>query len=498
MAHEHHGEHSTATHGEPAAHETPADPGEHGSHAAHDTHEGHGAPAAHDAHAGHDKHAGHGAHGEMFKQRFWVSLLLSIPVLIFSTTIQGWLNFSPPAFTGDEWVAPLFGTAIFIYGGPVFLQGGWQEARSRQPGMMLLISLAISVAFVASVLSLFDVFELEFWWELAGLIVIMLLGHWQEMRALGQASGALDALAALLPDEAELVTPEGTTTVPAHQLATGDVVLVRPGARVPADGEIIEGTAEFDESMLTGESRPVAREPGDRVVAGAVAEGASVRIRIEAVGDQTALAGIQRMVRDAQASNSKAQALADRAAAALFYVAIVAGLATFIAWTIAGDPGRGLIQMVGVLVIACPHALGLAIPLVIALATGLSARAGLLVKDRLALERMRNIQVVLFDKTGTLTAGRPAVTGTVAVNGDEAALLALAAAVESDSEHPLARAIVTAAAKRGPIPAATGFRADPGRGAFATVDGVEASVGGPALLRDGAFETPASLDAPTR
>ncbi len=477
------------------------------SHQPHDEHAAHEAPASHGAHEGHDasadhsKHAGHGDHGEMFKRRFWISLLLSIPVLIFSTTIQGWLNFSPPAFTGDESIAPLFGTAIFLYGGPVFLQGGWQEVRSRQPGMMLLISLAISVAFVASVLSLFDVFDLEFWWELAGLIVVMLLGHWQEMRALGQASGALGALAALLPDEAELVTPEGTRTVPAHQLATGDVVLVRPGARVPADGEIIEGIAEFDESMLTGESRPVAREPGDHVVAGAVAEGASVRVRISAVGDATALAGIQRMVRDAQASQSKAQALADRAAAALFYVAIAAGLATFIAWTIAGDPGRGLILMVGVLVIACPHALGLAIPLVIALATGLSARSGLLVKDRLALERMRNVQVVLFDKTGTLTAGRPVGTAAaaVAINGesDEAALLALAGAVESDSEHPLARAIVTAARERGPIPAATAFRADPGRGAFATIDGVEASVGGPAMLRDGAFEVPASLDAPT-
>lgn len=278
MAHEHHGAHDPANTDD--------------EHASHDAHQDH------DAHTGHNKHAGHGEHGEMFKQRFWVSLLLTIPVLIFSTTIQGWLNFSPSVFTGDEWVAPLFGTAIFLYGGPVFLQGGWQELRSKQPGMMLLISLAISVAFIASVLSLFGIAELEFWWELAGLIVVMLLGHWQEMRALGQASGALDALAALLPDEAELVTPEGTTTVPAHQLATGDVVLVRPGARVPADGEIIEGIAEFDESMLTGESRAVAREPGDHVVAGAVAEGASVRIRIEAVGDQTALAGIQRMVRD--------------------------------------------------------------------------------------------------------------------------------------------------------------------------------------------------------
>ena len=362
---------------------------------------------------------------------------------------------------------------------------------------MLLISLAISVAFIASVLTLFDVFDLDFWWELAALLVVMLFGHWQEMRALGQASGALDALAALLPDEAELVTADGTRTVPARQLTTGDVVLVRPGARVPADGAIVEGEAEFDESMLTGESRAVLRSTGDRVVAGAVAEGASVRLRIEAIGEDTALAGIRRMVADAQASQSRAQALADRAAAFLFYVAVAAGLITITIWSIVGEPDRGVIQMVGVLVIACPHALGLAIPLVVSLATGLSAQNGLLVKDRLALERMRNVDAVLFDKTGTLTAGKHVVTATSAADGDEDALLALAGAAESDSEHPLARAIVTAARERGPLLAASDFQADPGRGARAIVDGIEVNVGGPALLRDGGFEVPAVLTETT-
>lgn len=468
-----------------------------GNDSAHDTHEDHNSSSPHDDHDDHNKHAGHGEHGEIFRRRFWVTLVLTVPVLIFSETVQGWLNFSPPSFAGDEFIPALFGTAIFAYGGPVFLEGGWREARSRQPGMMLLISLAISVAFVASVLTLFDVFELDFWWELAGLIVVMLFGHWQEMRALGQASGALDALAALLPDEAELVTPEGTRTVAAHQLGVGDVVLVRPGARVPADGAIVEGAAEFDESMLTGESRPVPRSVGEGVIAGAVAEGASVRIEVEAVGNETALAGIRRMVRDAQASSSRAQALADRAAAVLFYVAVVAAIVTLSAWSIAGDPGRGVIQMVGVLVIACPHALGLAIPLVISLATGLSARNGLLVKDRLALERMRNVEAVLFDKTGTLTAGQHVVTASSAIDGDEDALFALAGAVESDSEHPLARAIVSAARARGTVAAASEFRADPGRGARAVVDGVEAYVGGPALLRDEGFEVPAVLTETT-
>jgi Cu2+-exporting ATPase len=355
--------------------------------------------------------------------------------------------------------------------------------------MMLLISLAISVAFVASGLTSLGVggLDLDFWWELALLVVIMLLGHWLEMRALGQASGALDALAALLPDEAERIGADGQPQrVSLDELAEGDTVLVRSGGRVPADGVIVDGAAEFDESMITGESRTVAKTVGDRVVAGTMATDSAVRLEVDAVGDGTALAGIRRLVEQAQASRSRAQALADRAAALLFYFATGVGALTFAVWTLLGDPGQAVERTVTVLVIACPHALGLAIPLVIAISTALSARAGILVKDRLALERMRTVDAVLFDKTGTLTKGQPAVSGLVAADGPDAAdaVIALAAAVEADSEHPLARAVVEAAQRRGPIPVASDFRSLTGRGVQADVDGVHVAVGGPALLRE--------------
>jgi Cu2+-exporting ATPase len=332
--------------------------------------------------------------------------------------------------------------------------------------MMLLISLAILVAFGASVATVFGVLDLEFWWELALLIVIMLLGHWLEMRALGQASSALDALAALLPDAAERVTGDGVETVPIDQLVVGDVVLVRPGGRVPADGVVVEGAAELDESMITGESRPVPKGEGARVVAGTVVTDSALRVRVEAVGEETALAGIRRLVAQAQTSRSRAQALADRAAAWLFWFALGAGVLTLVVWLALGEPDQAVERTVTVLVIACPHALGLAIPLVIAIATGLAARNGILVKDRLALERMRTVDAVLFDKTGTLTTGRPRVSGLSAVDGDSDGLLSVAAATEADSEHPLARAIVAEARERTgrELPEADGFRAMTGRG----------------------------------
>jgi Cu2+-exporting ATPase len=400
--------------------------------------------------------------------------------------VQEWLGFTPPEFPGSEWVAPVLGTVVFLYGGRPFLDGGLAELRSRQPGMMLLISLAILVAFGASLATVFGAFDLEFWWELALLIVIMLLGHWLEMRALGQASSALDALAALLPDEADLVTPSGTRTVPLSELAVGDLVLVRPGGRVPADGVVAEGTAELDESMITGESRPVPRGPGDRVVAGTVVTDSALRVRVDAVGEGTALAGIRRLVEQAQASGSRAQALADRAAGLLFWFALAAGLVTVVVWLALGEPDQAVERAVTVLVIACPHALGLAIPLVIAISTALAARNGILVKDRLALERMRTVDAVLFDKTGTLTTGKPQVSGVAAVDGDTDGLLRLAAAVEADSEHPLARAIVAQARTRtdGDPPQATDFRSMTGRGVQAGVDGATVAVGGPALLRE--------------
>ncbi len=444
-------------HGRRAVDRTPHDPGGHVDH------------GGHRVDGGHDKHAGHDP--EMFRRLFWWNLALAVPVLVFSEQIQEWFGYSIPG-AWAVWVAPVVGTVIYLWGGRPFLNGGLAEVRNRQPGMMLLIALAITVAYGSSLASSLGWGELDFWWELAALIVVMLLGHWQEMKAIGQARGALAALAELLPDTAELVDGDRTEEVPIASLDVGDVVLVRPGGRVPADGVIADGRASFDESLITGESRPVRRGEGDRVVAGTVSTDSSVRIRIDAVGEETALAGIQRLVADAQSSDSKAQALADRAAAALFYVAIGAAMVTLVTWMIVGDGAQGVIRAVTVLVIACPHALGLAIPLVISISTATSARAGILVKDRLALERMRTIDAVLFDKTGTLTKGNHAVVDHAAADGwDPDAVLAMAAAAEADSEHPIARAIVAAAREAGPVPDGEDFEALTGRafGPWSTV-----------------------------
>jgi Cu2+-exporting ATPase len=430
----------------------------------------------------------------MFRRLFWRNLALAVPVLVFSDQIQDWFGYEW-SFPGSQWIAPVLGTVIFLDGGRPFLVGGWEEARARQPGMMLLIALAISVAFGASVLSLSDAVDLEFWWELASLIVIMLLGHWQEMRAIGQARGALSALAELLPDQADRITDAGgTETVPVDELAVGDRVLVRSGGRIPADGVIVHGGVEIDESMLTGESNPVVKTVGDDVNAGSVATDNSIRIEVTAVGAETALGGIQRLVAEAQASRSRAQALADRAAAILFYVAVVAAVLTATVWLLLGEPDEALIRTITVLIIACPHALGLAIPLVVSLSTAIAARNGILVKDRLALERMRTVDTVLFDKTGTLTAGQHAVAAIAAVDGDDDGLLAIAAAVESDSEHPLARAIVRAAEQRGVDRLrATDFESMTGRGVSASIDGMRVSVGGPSLVRERGLRFPTEL-----
>ena len=484
----HPGHDSHAGHDDHASHANHTASGDSVSHNAHAGHNPAASHSAHDAHGEHDKHAGHDP--EIFRRRFWWSLLLTIPTIIFSHMIQDWLGYSTSAIPLDEIVAPILGTVIFIYGGHIFLKGGWDEIRSRQPGMMLLISLAIGVAFISSTVSVADLIDLEFWWELAALITIMLLGHWQEMRALGLTRGALAALAELLPDEAELVDGDATRTVPIADLRTDDIVLVRPGARVPADGVVHSGRADFDESMLTGESRPVLRETGDRVAAGTVALGSSIRVRVAAVGEATALAGIQRMVAEAQSSRSRAQAIADRAAALLFYVALAAGIATFAVWLAFGESNEAIIRTVTVLVIACPHALGLAIPLVIAISTEVAARSGILVKDRLALERMRNVDVVLFDKTGTLTEGRPQVTD-LWIRDNNTDALRLAGAAESESEHPLAVAIVERARRDGSLPAATDFQADPGRGVSATVESHAVEVGGPRHLRERNIDTAA-------
>ncbi|MDQ4046429.1 MAG: heavy metal translocating P-type ATPase, partial [Actinomycetota bacterium] len=462
-------------------------------------HAGHQMDDDHVVHT-HGQHAGHST--AMFRDRFWLTLALSVPVVFFSPMFGHLLGYTAPRFPGSAWIPPVLGTVIFLYGGQPFLRGGLNELRARRPGMMLLIGMAITVAFIASWVTTLGIggFDLDFWWELALLVAIMLLGHWIEMRALGSAQGALDALAALLPDEAERITDAGTETVSVAELRAGDVVLVRSGARMPADGTVIEGQAEFDESMITGESKTAPRSAGDAVVAGTVATDSTVRVRITAVGDDTALAGIQRLVAEAQASSSRAQALADRAAAFLFYFAAGAGVLTFIAWTLLGSLPEAVTRTVTVLVIACPHALGLAIPLVIAISTERAARAGVLIKNRMALERMRTVDVVLFDKTGTLTKGEPELMDAAAVDGtSREELLALAAAVESDSEHPVARAIVRAAKHQAlDIPRASHFTSMTGRGVRASVAGRTLQVGGPALLRELAVGEPPALAETTR
>src|SRR5262245_6368451 len=434
-------------------------------------------------HHHHDKHEGHDP--EPFRRKFWLSLALTLPIVATSDMVMEWFGYTLD-FPGISWVAPVLGSVVFLYGGWPFLVGGVREVRDRAPGMMLLISMAITVAYVASLATSVSLFDLDFWWELAALVTIMLLGHWQEMKAIGQAQGALTALAALLPDDAErVIDGGGVERVAVSDLRVGDTVLVRSGGRVPADGCVVDGAAELDESMITGESRPVPRGVGDRVVAGTVATDSAIRVRVDAVGDDTALAGIGRLVAQAQASSGRAQVLADRFAAMLFYVATAAALITFVTWWALGDLDQSVVRTVTVLVIACPHALGLAIPLVIALSTAVSAKAGILVKDRLALERMRTVDAVLFDKTGTLTKGAHTVTGVAAADGlTEDQVLRLAGAVEADSEHPLARAIVAAADARGQRATATGFQSFTGRGVRAVVDGVEYAVGGPALLRE--------------
>ena len=440
-------------------------------------HHGHG---AHDEHAGHD----HGGHVQVFRRLFWIMLLLGIPTVAFSPMFGMLFGYEVTGW--GRWVAPILGTVMYVWGGKPFLTGGYDEIKARQPGMMLLISLGITVAFVASWGSTIGLLghDLEFWWELALLIVIMLLGHWVEMRSLAQTSSALDSLAALLPDEAERVEGEEIVSVSPADLQVGDVVIVRPGGSVPADGVVTQGTASMDESMITGESRTVRRSEGDTVVAGTVATDSGMRVRISAVGDDTALAGIQKLVDDAQNSSSRAQRIADRAAALLFWFALGAALLTAVVWLVVGTPDQAVVRVITVLVIACPHALGLAIPLVVSIATERAARGGVLIKDRLALESMRTVDAVLFDKTGTLTKGTPAVTAVEASGTwDEDQILALAAAAESDSEHPLAKAIVAAARDRDlEIRPATDFSSSPAVGVEATVDSRTVQVGGPYLL----------------
>jgi P-type Cu2+ transporter len=432
----------------------------------------------------HDRHAGHTV--EMFRDRFWIALLLSLPTLVWSDMIQTWLRFTAPALPGSVYIPAIFGSAVYLYGGRVFLAGGVRELRDRLPGMMTLISLAISVAFVFSLAVTLGYPGDPLWWELATLVTIMLLGHWIEMRSIAQARGALRELARLLPGTALRIVGERIEEVPVSELREGDNVLIRPGASIPADGVVLSGRSDVNESMMTGESVPVERAEGAKVIAGTINGAGSLRVKVTATGEHTTLANIMRLVEQAQTSRSRAQALADRAAFALTLFAIVAGMLTFVVWIAFGAPGAFAVErLVAVLVIACPHALGLAVPLVVAISTTLGGQSGLLVTDRRGLEEARRLTTVVFDKTGTLTRGEFRVVD-VATDGSLSPedALRLAAAVERDSEHTIAQGIVKSAEEQGlDVPKAVQFEAIPGHGVRASVDGRELYMGGPAMLR---------------
>ncbi len=471
----------------------------HGNHSGNGDEKQRGTGRSEAAAHGHHDHAAadHTGHGPMFRNRFFVSMLLSVPVLIFSQMLQRLLGFSVPAFPGSEWIEPLFSVLIFLYGGLPFLRMALPELQNRRPGMMTLISLAISVAFTYSLAALFLPGQMGFFWELATLIDIMLLGHWIEQRSILQASGALNELAKLMPDTAERLQPNGgVETVPVDRLGIADTVLVRPGASVPADGEVVEGTSEVSEAMITGESKPVAKTTKDKVIAGTINGDGSLRVRVTATGGNTALAGIMRLVEQAQQSKSRTQVLADKAAGWLFYVALAAAVLTGVVWTIAiGFDVEVIARVATVLVIACPHALGLAIPLVVSITTGLGARNGIIVRDRLAMETARDIDTVVFDKTGTLTKGEFAVVDSATTDGwDENTALALTAALEGDSEHTIARGVRRSAEERGlALPKVTDFEALKGKGARARWDGKAVHVGGPRLLESLDVELPEPL-----
>ncbi|MFZ0548476.1 MAG: copper-translocating P-type ATPase [Candidatus Promineifilaceae bacterium] len=452
-----------------------------------DDHTYHQGSDSHGGNTDHEGHGGHGGHELMFRDRFWVCLVLTIPVLIFSSAVQDWLNYTTPDFPGSSWITPVLAIVIFIYGGLPFLQMAKGELEGREPGMMTLISLAISVAFIYSLATVFFELGESFFWELVTLIDVMLLGHWMEMRSVRQASGALDELAKLMPDTAELIQADGSTKeVAAGELEAGNKVLVRPGSSISADGTVFDGRSDVNEAMITGESKLVKKEVGDGVIGGTVNDGGgSLRVEITAVGEDTALSGIMRLVKEAQESKSKTQLLADRAAALLFYTALGAAILTGIVWILAaGFEVEVLKRVVTVLVIACPHALGLAVPLVVAITTSLSARNGILIRDRLALEAARELDTIIFDKTGTLTKGEQGVVGTMTADGvEEDEALALAAALEGDSEHVIAKAIIESARGKGlDLPKVGAFEALRGRGVQGSYEDQDIYVGGPRLL----------------
>lgn len=488
----------------PVEKETPRPHDTHAGHAGHMNHEmssaghqAHSPAAAQSVQHKHSAHVDHTGHERMFRQKFWVSLALSIPVLVFSPSLQSWLGYSAPVFPGSNWITPVFAVIVFLFGGTPFLRMAIPELKNRQPGMMTLISLAISVAFIYSMAALFMPSGTTFFWELVSLIDIMLLGHWIEMRSVRQASGALNELAKLMPDTAERIQPGGgTETVSVSQLRNGDLLLIRPGASVPADGIVQEGDSDVNEAMITGESKPVTKGVGDKVIAGTINGDGSLRVVVTATGDDTALAGIMRLVEQAQQSKSNTQILADRAAGWLFYIALAVAAITAIAWTSADGFNVNVIEHVAtVLVIACPHALGLAVPLVVAITTAMGAQNGILVRDRLSLEEARLVDMVVFDKTGTLTEGEFGVVGVATMEGtSEEQALALAAAIEGDSEHTIARGIRKSAEARSlSLPPVTDFEALKGRGVQARNGDNLVYLGGPRLLEMLEVQPPDSL-----
>lgn len=483
-------------HGHGTAPHTPADGPDTGAREHHSTH----SVESHGSHSGHDRHAGRTP--EMFRDRFWLSFVLTIPVVFWSEHIQDLLGYDAPEFTGSDLIPPVLGTVIFLYGGTVFLRSAWHELLARLPGMMVLIGLAITTAFVFSWIVEVGIIDSEpLWWELATLVTIMLLGHWIEMRSIDQAQGALKALAKLLPDMATRITSAGEETVLVAELRHGDLFLVRPGESIPADGRVRSGASDVNESLLTGESRPVKKGEGNEVIAGTINGQGALRVEVTGTGDDTALSRIMRLVAEAQGSRSRAQQLADRAAQILTFTAIVAAVITVVLWQLFGaELDFTIVRAVTVLVIACPHALGLAVPLVVAISTTLGAQGGLLVRDRRGLEDAREIDVVVFDKTGTLTLGEHRVVAMATAGGmseDEA--LQIAAAVESESEHPIARGVRLSADQKGlEVPEPRDFRAIPGQGVVAKVDGIEYRMGGPALIEAESADVPSAVEAAAR
>ena len=453
----------------------------------------HGQPHNHGGHGSQDKHAGHSP--EMFKQRFFVSVFLTLPILYFSPQLQGWLSYEAVVFSGSGWINPILGIVLYFYGGWPFLLGAWHELHSKI-GMMTLIALAITVSFVYSLAVSLGLEGMPFYWELATLIVIMLLGHWIEMASVQGASNALDELSTLVPSEAHRMRNGQIDDVPASDIQVGDIILIRPGEQIPNDGEVIEGSTSVNESFLTGESKPVHKQVGDEVVAGSINTDGSVQVNVTRVGEDTAISQIMRLVEEAQSSRSRYQVLADKVAYWLTLIAIAAGTLTFIVWLTLSDLVFAINRAVTVLVITCPHALGLAIPLVIANSTGLAARNGILVRNRDSMERAKDIKIMAFDKTGTLTQGKFGVQG-VAVDGmpeDEA--LAIAAALENPSEHPLAKAIVDSAHQRQlDLPPMSNFQTITGRGVEGQVNGKTYRVGRPEWVQEQNLAWPEPLQA---